>query len=72
MASRSILVPRQLYSKKPVDIKNSTLIHDNYLDIIKRSLEGDSIDDRISKALFEWSKYEANHEVILFDNIEMK
>ena len=69
MASQSLHVPRQVFSKKPHYIKNSPFLHDEYLDIIKRSLEGDSIDDKISKALYEWSKYEANHEIILFDNL---
>ncbi|MDD1679204.1 MAG: hypothetical protein LUO93_08515 [Methanomicrobiales archaeon] len=64
MASRSVLVSRQVYAKDSPTV-DSPLLFD-YFDVTNRSSELKLIDEKIFKALALWEKYSVHHEVILF------
>jgi hypothetical protein len=63
MASRSILVPRQDYSRRAT---TPSPVFPEYFEVVNRSQELKLIDEKIFKALALWETYSDNHEVILF------
>jgi hypothetical protein len=63
MASRSILVPRQDYSKNAT---THSPVFPEYFEVVNRTHELKQIDEKIFKALALWETYSDNHEVILF------
>ncbi|MDD1673308.1 MAG: hypothetical protein LUP99_02735 [Methanomicrobiales archaeon] len=63
MASRGILVSRQVYSKNsPVHLPPST----DYFEVVNRSEALKEIDDRVTRAMLWWDPYSNNHEIDLF------
>jgi hypothetical protein len=64
MATRSVLVPRQVYSTDNSPTSSPVII--DYFEMVTRPQELKRIDDKVFKALVLWEKYSDNHEVILF------
>ncbi len=70
MAPNAVLIPRQVYSNRSAEPIHTPKFDDAYFETIRRSLKEDTINHRVLNAIQEWTKYEDNHEIILFDNLE--